>query len=299
VEFGLLGPLVVRRGDQVIPISFGNQRVLLAALLARANQVVDIDDVAELIWGARPPRSARVTLQNYVKRLRQALGSGDGPARIRTHPGGYLIDADPAELDLTRFRQLCRSGLESARQQNWENAAGQLTTALALWRGEPFSDISCEALALRENPWLRELRLQALEARIDADLHLGRPYQVIAELQQLITAEPLRERLHSLLMLALYQCGQQAAALEAYRQARHALTEGAGIDPGHELQQLHQRILHCDPGLMLAQQLGPAAPSGHPPSATRLPGYPARATPPRRPTRPGTAHPGRPPASAR
>jgi DNA-binding SARP family transcriptional activator len=298
VEFGLLGSLVVRRGDQVIPISFGNQRVLLAALLARANQVVDIDDVTELIWGGLPPQSARVTLQNYVKRLRQALGRDDGPARIRTHPGGYLIDVGSAELDLTRFRQLCRSGLESARQGDWEDAAGRLTTALALWRGEPFGDIPCEALALRENPWLRELRLQALEARIDADLHLGRPYQVIAELQQLIAAEPLRERLHSLLMLALYQCGQQAAALEAYRQARHVLTEGAGIDPGYELQQLHQRILHCDPGLMLTQQSGPVTPPGTPP-ATQPPGHLAKVTPPRRPTRPGTVCPGRPPAGAR
>jgi DNA-binding SARP family transcriptional activator len=248
--------LVVRRDDQVLRISFGNQRILLAALLARANQVVAIDDVTELIWGSGPPRSARVTLQNYVKRLRQALGP-EGPGRIRTHPGGYLIQAGPTELDLTRFRQLCTSGLAAAGRGSWADAAEQLTTALSLWRGQPFEDVPCEALALTENSWLRELRLLAIEGRVDADLHLGRPYQVVAELQQLIDADPLRERLHALLMLALYRCGQQAAALETYRRARQFLAENAGIEPGPELQRLHQRILQSEPDLMLSQPASP------------------------------------------
>jgi DNA-binding SARP family transcriptional activator len=267
LEFGLLGPLIVRQGDRPLPISFGNQRVLLAALLARANQVVSLDDVAELIWDAHPPRSARVTTQNYIKRLRQALGRDEGRERIRTHPGGYLIRTSQAELDLAQFRELCAAGLEAARQRSWEIASERLMAAVALWRGQPFSDIPCEALAHREASWLGEQRLQALEARIDADLHLGRHYQVISELQQLISAEPLRERLHALLLLALYRCGQQAVALDAYRQARQLLADNTGMDPGPGLRQLHQRILRSDPSLMLAAPPAPVTLLGHPPAA--------------------------------
>jgi DNA-binding SARP family transcriptional activator len=257
VIFGLLGPLTVRRDDQAIPVSFGNQRVVLAALLARANRVVPIEEVADLIWAGRPPRTGRVTVQNYVKRLRQALGHDEGPALIRTLPNGYVIDAPPGALDLAEFHQMCEAGLESSRRQDWDQAARLLSLALSLWRGQPFADIPCESLALRETPPLQTVRAQALAARIDADLHLGRHYQVIAELQELIGVDPLSERFYALLMLALYRCGQQAAALEVYRQARRCLVAGAGVEPGPELRLLHQQILLTDSALTLTRPPAP------------------------------------------
>lgn len=257
VIIGLLGPLSIRRGNQEIRVSFGNQRVVLAALLARANRIVPIEEVADLIWSGRPPRTARVTVQNYVKRLRQALGHDERPALIRTLPHGYVTDAPPVELDLMQFRQLCDAGLESVRRRDWDQGARRLSAALSLWRGQPFADIPCEELVLRETPALQTLRSQALAARIDADMHLGRHYLVIAELHELIAGDPLGERFYALLMLALYRCGEQAAALEAFRHARRCLVEEAGIEPGPELRRLHQQILLGDPALTLGQPPAP------------------------------------------
>jgi DNA-binding SARP family transcriptional activator len=256
VAFGLLGPLTVRRDNQVIPISFGNQRVVLAVLLARANYIVPIEELADMIWSGQPPRTARVTVQNYVKRLRQTLGREESPAPIRTLPDGYVVDASPGDLDLIQFHQTCAAGLEFVRRQDWDQAVRRLSLALSLWRGQPFADISCEALVLREAPALETLRSQALTARIEADLHVGRHHQVVAELQELITADPFNERLFALLMLALYRCGEQAAALQVYRHGRQCLVEGAGIEPGPELRLLHQRILLTDPGLTLQVAAG-------------------------------------------
>jgi len=250
VEFCLLGPLVVRSGDAVVPIPQGKQRAVLAVLLVRAGQVVPASELAELIWDGAPPRSARVTLQNYVKRLRQALGES-GQTRIRTRDAGYLIEASVGELDLLRFPALCDMGRAAAAKGEWDRAALQLRAALALWRGQPFVDVSCQLLAASETPRLAELRIAALEKRIAADLHLGRHAQVIPELQQLALAERLRERVHALLMRALYQSGRQAEALAAYQTARQALVGELGMEPGPELRELHQQILAADPGLSL------------------------------------------------
>jgi DNA-binding SARP family transcriptional activator len=248
VEFGLLGPLLVRVGGVPVRVSAGKQRVLLAALLVRVNQVVGVDDLADAVWEGQPPDSARVTLQNYVKRLRQALGPS-GYERIATRPTGYLIEAVPGELDLTRFARIQASGQAAARAGAWASASAQLSTALSLWRGAPLADVPSPRLRQAEVPRLAEMRLDALEARIDADLHLGRHREVIAELQPLVTAEPLRERLHELLMLALYRSGQQAAALSAYRRARRHLVDQVGIEPGPALRELNQRILRSDRAL--------------------------------------------------
>ena len=258
VEFGLLGPLVVRVGGSRVTVSAGKQRVLLAALLLRANQVVSAADLARFIWEGGPPGTARVTLQNYVKRLRHVLGPA-GPERIVTRPAGYLIEVRPGELDVARFGELSAAGLAAARAGSWERASAQLGLALGLWRGQPLVDVPSQVLAVAEVPRLAALRLDAVEARIDADLHLGRHREVIAELQALVVAEPLRERLHELLMLGLYRSGQQAAALAAYRQARRRLVEEVGIEPGPGLRRLNQQILHADDDL-LTPLPAPAAP---------------------------------------
>ena len=264
VEFCLLGPLVVRSGDGLLPIPHGKQRTLLAALLAHAGEVIPADELAELLWEGSPPLSARVTLQNYVKRLRQALRPG-GAARLRTHHPGYVMDASADEVDLLRFDALCGAGHAAARRGDWNRAAAQLRTALSLWRGQPFGGVPSELLALTESPRLEEMRIDALETRIDADLHLGGHGQVIPGLRQLAAAEPLRERPRGLLMLALYRAGRPAEALAEYQDARRTLVRELGLEPGPRLRRLHQQILSADPGLDLpAAAPAPAAPPAGP-----------------------------------
>ena len=257
-EFGLLGPLLVRSGGTVIPVRRGHERALLAGLLLEANRVVSVERLAETLWGPMPPPSASATIRNYVRRLRQSLGESVR-ARISTQPRGYLIHVADSELDLARFEELVASARAAARGGAWECAADAAGAALALWRGEPLADIESATLRLREVPRLAELRLQALEARLNADLYLGRDGEVVAELQRLVAAHPLRERLHALLMLALYRCGRQSDALAAYQRVRAMLVEELGAEPGAELARLHQRILAADPALELPQPAGVAS----------------------------------------
>ena len=248
MDFGVLGPLLVRSNGAALPVVPGKQRALLATLLLSANRAVPVHELAGALWDGDPPRSARVTLQNYVKRLRGALGSA-GADRISTLPCGYLIRAEPGELDVARFESLQALARTAGRDGAWEQAAAHLRDALALWRGEPLADVRSELLALREVPRLVEMRLQAVQARIEADLHVGRHAEVIAELRQLAGAQPLREPWYALLMLALYRDGQQAEALAAYQRARRVLIEELGAEPGPELRRLEGRILAGDPAL--------------------------------------------------
>ena len=244
LEFCLLGPVVVRRDGAILPVPRGSQRAVLAALLLNAGRVVSVDELAETLWGAAPRPSAQATVRNYVKRLRRVLGED----RIVTVAPGYAIRADPAELDVARFEGLLEAARKAARDASWQVAADHAVSALALWRGEPLADVRSDLLALGEVPRLAELRLQAAELRIDAELHLGRPAAVIAELEQLAGAHPLRERLHVLLMLAMSREGRRAEALAAYRHARRVLVAELGTEPGAELRELHRTILEGDTG---------------------------------------------------
>jgi DNA-binding SARP family transcriptional activator/tetratricopeptide (TPR) repeat protein len=260
VEFGLLGPLTVTHDGVSLPVASGKQRAVLAALLVRANQVVPVDELIELVW-TDPPPSARVTVQNYVKRLRQALDAAER-ARLVTRPSGYLMHVAADELDITVFSRRSADGHRAAKAAAWDGASAHWSAALSLWRGRALADVPSQALALGVALRLEEMRWQTLEARIDADLHLGRDAEVAAEARQLVAAEPLRERLHAALMLALYRCGQQADALAAYQRARRLLIKEIGVEPGSALQILNQRILHADPGLLPS---GPAASTACPP----------------------------------
>ena len=261
MEFCVLGPLVVRRDAAVIPVRPGRQRAVLAALLLNANRVVSLDDLAEVLWGDTPPPSVRVTLQNYVVRLRKALPDADG-SRIVTQARGYLIRVHPGELDIARFRARMDAARTAARDGAWDQALAEAHAALAIWRDEPLADVDSDVLAAREVPRLAEMRLQALEARIEADLHLGRHREVISELRHLADSHPLRERLHGQLMLALYRDGRQGEALAAYQHARQLLIDEFGAEPGTGLRDLHQQILTADPAL--AAEPGPAPPSAAP-----------------------------------
>jgi DNA-binding SARP family transcriptional activator/tetratricopeptide (TPR) repeat protein len=243
----VLGPLLVHDGETPVDVPRGRQRVLLAALMLHAGSPVAAGALAEVVWDGSPPSGAAVTLRSHVLRLRRVLGPRAG-ARLVTRQPGYLLQAGQDEVDVLRFRGLCRDGGTALREGDWDRADGFLGEALALWRGPPLTDVPSELLR-EEAPGLEELRLQAEEWRTDAALHLGRHDQLVTGLQFLTAQHPLRERFHAQLMLALYRCGRQAEALAAYQHARHVLIQEVGAEPGPQLQQLHQQVLSADPAL--------------------------------------------------
>jgi DNA-binding SARP family transcriptional activator/tetratricopeptide (TPR) repeat protein len=247
VRLGILGPLSVCVDDgRVITVQAARHRVLLAALLLRANQVASFDHLTETLWDAAPPAHARTTVRNYVMRLRRTLGPALA-ARIHTRDPGYLIELADDELDVLRFCALFRDGIDMARRQDWPQARAVLGEALGLWRGAALADISSQLLHRDEAPRLEEMRLQAVESRIDADLGLGGHAGIAAELRALVSQHPLRERFHAQLMLALYRSGRQADALAVYLDARERLIDELGVEPGAELRRLHERILRGEP----------------------------------------------------
>lgn len=233
-----------------LPLGGARQRALLALLLTRANEIVSVDRLVDDLWGGEPPRTAVNTLQYYVSQLRKVLGA----ERILTQPPGYVIRVAPGELDLHRFERLVERG-----------GAERLREAIALWRGAPLADFVYEPFAQAEIARLGELRLAALEERVELDLALGRHAQLVGELEALIREHPLRERLRGQLMVALYRSGRQAEALEAYQDVRRALVEELGIEPGPPLQRLERAVLVHDAALDLeqphAQSPGQAEPS--------------------------------------
>lgn len=261
MDFGLLGPLVVRDGAHDVPVSAPRQRVLLAALLLSADRVVSLDALAETLWETGPPAGARGALHSAVQRLRSALGPS-GADLIETRPPGYLMKIGDGRFDVRDFGVLAARGHAAAEAGNWAQAASLLREALGLWRGEPLADIPSQLLRDREVPPVEDQRLRALTARIDADMHLRRHAEVVPELRQLVAAHPLREQFHAQLMLSLYCSGRQADALAAYQDVRQLLADRLGLDPGPELRLLHQRILAADSELLMpadGEQHGPAA----------------------------------------
>jgi DNA-binding SARP family transcriptional activator/class 3 adenylate cyclase len=241
MEFRILGPLDVR--EDGAPVAFGGtkQRALLAILLLHTNEVVSTEGLIDALWD-EPPAKAAKAVQVYASRLRKALGGGMPTSR----PPGYLLEVEPERLDLARFRRL----LDEARRDP-ARAADKLRDALDLWRGPALAEFTSEPFARIERLRLEELRLEALEERIEADLALGRHTALAGELEALVAAHPLRERLRGQLILGLYRCGRQAEALATYREARRMLVEELGIEPGRQLQELEQSILRQDPALDL------------------------------------------------
>jgi DNA-binding SARP family transcriptional activator len=243
MDFRLLGPVEVSENDRAVALGGVRQRSVLAILLMRANELVTTDGLVDQIWGEAAPIHARKTIQVYVGRLRRLLGD----TRLVAHPGGYLLQVEPDELDMARFEQLTA---EAARATP-AVAARKLTDALALWRGPPLADLAYEGFAQAEIARLEEMRLAAHEDRITADLACGRHAQLVGELEALVARHPLRERLRWALMLALYRSGRQAEALEAYRTARRELAEELGLEPSEQLRELEQAILRHDVSLEL------------------------------------------------
>ncbi|WP_413760784.1 BTAD domain-containing putative transcriptional regulator [Streptomyces sp. MMBL 11-3] len=259
-EFGVLGPLEVRRDGQPVHIGAAKVRLLLAALLTEANQVVTVESLVHRLWGEQPPGRARNTLQNYVLRLRRALDCPPDGAPVRTRPHGYVVEAASDTLDLHRFTALVRQGRTALAEDAAARAAPLLREALGLWRGDPLCDLPAHLLQ-DVVPALDEQRLDALELRIEADLALGRAAAVLPELRGLIAEHPLRERFWAQRMLALFRCGRQGEALECYRTVTGLLAEELGVAPGPELKRLHRRLLAAAPDLDGARKDGTAPPS--------------------------------------
>jgi WD40 repeat protein/DNA-binding SARP family transcriptional activator len=272
MRFQVLGPLEVEADSGAVVLGGPKERLLLALLLARPNQVASVEALIRGLWGEQPPPTAAKTLQSHVKRLRRALepGRARGAAGqvLVTREPGYLLRVAPGALDAAQFEELTAQARRALDSGAADTAASLLRQALALWRGQAFEEfLGCD-LTVAEADRLGELRLTALEDRVEADLRLGRHRELVAELERLVKEQPLRERLWAQLLLALYRSGRQADALLAYQRARSILVEELGIDPGSELRRLQAAVLAQDSGLDLPPPAG-AAPSPELPDGLR------------------------------
>ena len=259
MDFRILGPVEVRAQGRPLAVPGGRQRALLALLLLRAGQPVSRDRLIADLWGERPPAGAVKTVQAVVSRLRRALG-GEA-SRLVTGAAGYRLRVEPDELDLARFERLCEDGRRALAAGRPGRAAARLHAALEEWRGPALADVAFEPFAPPEVARLEELRAAAVEDRVEADLALGRGVELVAELEVLVAREPLRERLHGQLMLALYRAGRQGEALDAYRDAVRTLDAELGLRPGPELDRLQQAILAQDPTLLRGAPAAEEAPA--------------------------------------
>jgi DNA-binding SARP family transcriptional activator len=241
VEFRILGPLEVVDGGGPLRLGGRNQRALLALLLLNVDEVVSTDRLIDGLWAENPPRTAPTSLQNAVSQLRKLLGAD----RLVTKPPGYILRLEADQLDVDRVRQL----VTEARTRDAEGRVQLLREAEGFWRGPPLAEFAYDAFAQTAIGRLEELRLSVVEERIDAELGLDRHSELIGELEALVAEHPLRERLRGQLMLGLYRTGRQADALHAYQEARRALLEELGIDPGPALQRLHSAILRQERSL--------------------------------------------------
>jgi predicted ATPase/DNA-binding SARP family transcriptional activator len=256
VEFRILGSVEVSDGGQVKDLGGLRERTLLARLLLSAGQVVSADRLADDLWAGQPPPHWMATLRVYVSRLRRALGSGSDA--VATHPPGYRIVVREGELDAHRFDGLAAAARNDLATGRPEAAAARLREALALWRGPALSDVADFGFAQAEVIRLEEARLAAIEDRVEADLACGRHASLASELEGLAAAHPLRERLCGQRMLALYRCGRQADALQAYQELRDRLADELGIDPNPGLARLRQAVLRQEPSLDWSPPAGAA-----------------------------------------
>ena len=242
MDVRVLGPLELVEGGSDLTPSRRKHRTLLALLALRAGDVVSTDELIEALWGPDPPGTAAKALHGHVSALRKMLGA----ETIETRAPGYVLRLAPGQTDLGRFDELlgrARGEADTARKSEL------LRSALALFRGDPLSDFRYDEFARDEIARIEELRLTAIEERIDADLELGRQEELVPELEQLVSANPLRERPRRQLMLALYRSGRQGEALRVFQEARRAAVDELGLEPGPALRRLERQILAQDPAL--------------------------------------------------
>ena len=259
LEFRILGPLEVVGEAGPIPLAGPKQRATLAILLLNANRVVSVERLADDLYSGAAPVTAVTQVQRQISELRKALGSA---SVIETRSPGYVIRLSAGQLDLDHFQLRAEEAGRALARGEARSAADLLREALGLWRGAPLADLAYESFAQTSINRLEELRLAALEQRIDAELALGSHAELVGELEQLVAEHPLHERLRGQLMLALYRSGRQAEALDVYRATRDRLVEELGIEPTPALHQLERAILAQDSSLDLEQ----AAPTGGDPA---------------------------------
>jgi DNA-binding SARP family transcriptional activator len=284
MRFGVLGPLEVRSASGQVTIRGVKERRLLGLLLSRANSVVPVEDIIEGLWESNPPPSAAKSVQVYVVRVRKMLAPDGADGVVSRQGAGYVLHAPRDDVDALQFADLVAQAGEAAAEGTHDVASLVLRSALALWRGAPYADFQDTWFGTTQAAHLGEMRLTALEARIEADLALGRHAEVTAELESLVRENPLRERFWAQLMLALYRSGRQSDALLAFRRARDCLVEEIGVEPGPELQNLEQAILRHDPELGGDRAVQPNASTqpGAPPGTQPRPTLPSRRGPRRR-----------------
>jgi predicted ATPase/DNA-binding SARP family transcriptional activator len=259
MEFGILGPLEVTSAGDTVAVPGARQRTLLAVLAVHLGEVVSVDRLVDMIWGEEPPANPRNALQSQVSQLRRHLGD-EGQGLVVSQPPGYVLRADPDTVDAARFEALVREGREALRDGDQDRAAGRLGAALELWRGPPLGEFAGHAFADLAAARLEELRLGAVEDRIEAGLRAGRHAELVADLETLVAEHPLRERPRGQLMLALSRAGRQADALEVFRDTRRVLDEELGIDPGRDLVSLYEKLLRQEdeaPAAVPAAQASP------------------------------------------
>jgi DNA-binding SARP family transcriptional activator/streptogramin lyase len=261
MDIRLLGPFEVLIDGRRARLGGAKQRALLAILTIHANEVRPAERLIEELWPRQPPDSALSTLQGYVSRLRKALatnGSSAAEPLIVFRAPGYVLTVPLEQIDARRFERLLGEAEALAGSRDARGAAASLRQALGMWRGPPLAEFRYEEFAQAEIARLEELRLKAIEDRVDADLACGRHRALVPELEALAAEHPRREQFRAQLMLALYQCGRQAEALTVYRETRKVLSDELGIEPSPALHELERKILRQDPLLEPPRRGGPA-----------------------------------------
>jgi DNA-binding SARP family transcriptional activator len=254
VRFRILGPLEVWTGEDWSGIGAPKWRALLASLLVHPGQVVSTDRLIAALWGEQPPDRAANLVSVYVLRLRRLMGDPQGRV-LATRAPGYQLRLSPGDLDSEVFESAVRRGRQALADGDAAGARIILAEGLALWRGRAMTDVPPSALITAETDRLEESRLAAAELRIAADLRCGQSEQLVPELRRALSDHPLREGLWVLLVRALDAAGRRAEAIAAYGDARQAISDELGVDPGPELRQLYQGLLAAD-----ATAAGPADP---------------------------------------
>src|ERR1700722_19638545 len=258
MEFRLLGALEVINNNINLTPSAPKLREVLALLVLRNNQLVQIDTLMDELWGENPPLSALSTLQTYIYKLRKILFDQSDDVTLVTKPAGYLALIPPENVDVRRFEKALAEGLKAIEREDSPASAKTLALALDMWRGRALADVQPGNVLAGHVTRLEESRLTAVELRIEAELKLGRHVELISELKELTAANPYHEGIHNKLILALYRAGRRGEALEIYQRLRSVLVEELGVEPSPQTMRMQQCVLSSDP--VLDPVLTPAAP---------------------------------------
>ncbi|GLZ36167.1 hypothetical protein Lesp02_83540 [Lentzea sp. NBRC 105346] len=252
MQIKILGPLeATQNGRSVLPTA-AKPRQIFALLALRARQVVPVTTLIEELWGDRPPRSARTTLQTYIMQLRRGLGENASDVLV-TRFGGYLLDVAPEDVDVYEFERLASAGTRAQEAGDHESAARLLTNALVVWLGPALVDTPVGEVLSIETTRLEESRLSVVESRIDAEMRIGRHHALLSELAVLTARHPMNENLCAHYMIALFRSGRQWQALDAFKSLRQTLVEELGVEPSPRLRELHRAVLTADASLDRAE----------------------------------------------